>query len=269
MNDRFQDGWMKRTLKIASPFGIPLRLHWTFGLVFLYVFFMAWEGQWDWVTTVLALGLVISLFVCVTLHEYGHALMARRFGVDTRDILLSPIGGIARLDRIPADPKEELLVALAGPAVNFVLAVFLGSYLFTLPPLMRSHLMQSFLFRDSNYFFPELPLAGYAAVTLFFLNLVLAVFNLLPAFPMDGGRILRALLSTRMKRYTATLVAARIGQFFALVFAGISVLLLIRSQGREGIFYIFISAFVFITAQHELRFVALQDRIERAWEADR
>lgn len=259
---------MKRTLKIAAPFGIPLRLHWTFGLVFVYIFFMAWEDDWDWPTTVMALGLVISLFVCVTLHEYGHALMARRFGVSTRDILLSPIGGIARLDCIPDDPKEELLVALAGPAVNFVLAVFFGSYLFTLPSLMRVHLIQSFLFRDSNYFLPELPLAGYAIVILFFLNVVLALFNLLPAFPMDGGRILRALLSTRMRRYTATLIAARIGQFFALGFTGIAVFLLIQSQGREGIFYIFISAFVFITAQNELRFAALQDRIERAWEAD-
>lgn len=257
---------MKRTLKIAAPFGIPLRLHWTFGLVFLYVFFLAWEGHWNWLTTVLALGLVVSLFICVTLHEYGHALMARRFGVETRDILLSPIGGIARLDSIPANPKEELLVALAGPAVNFVLAAFLGSYLFTLPPGMRLPLLQSFLFSDSNYFLPALPLAGYLVILLFYLNLVLACFNLLPAFPMDGGRVLRALLCTRMKRYTATLIAARIGQFFALIFAGFAIFMLIRSQGRDGVFYIFISAFIFIMAQQELRFVGLQDRVQRALE---
>lgn len=258
---------MKQTLKIAAPFGIPLRLHWTFGLIFLYIFFIAWDDKWDWPATLMAVGLVISLFLCVTMHEYGHALTARRFGVDTQDILLSPIGGIARLDRIPSDPKEELLVAIAGPAVNFVLAGFLGSYLFTLPPLLRAHVLQSFLFRDSNYFFPEIPLAGYAVIILFFLNLVLALFNLLPAFPMDGGRILRALLCIRFKRYTATLIAARIGQFFALLFAGLAVFLLIRSQGREGVFYLFMSGFVFYTAQHELRFVLAQDRLERALEA--
>jgi len=133
-----QNDYMKRTLKIAAPFGIPLRLHWTFGMVFVYVFFIAWEGRWDWQVTLMVFGLIVSLFVCVTLHEYGHALMARRFGVNTQDILLSPIGGIARLDRIPSRPKEEFLVAIAGPAVNFLLAALLGTYLFTFPAYLRA-----------------------------------------------------------------------------------------------------------------------------------
>jgi Zn-dependent protease len=258
---------MKRTLKIAAPFGIPLRLHWTFGLVFLYIFFIAWEGRWDWQVTLMALGLVVSLFVCVTLHEYGHALMARRFGVSTQDILLSPIGGIARLDRIPSRPKEEFLVAVAGPAVNLVLAALFGVYLFTFPAYLRWNLLQSLFFRESNYFLPELPLLGYAFLMLFFLNIILAVFNLIPAFPMDGGRILRAVLSTRLPRYTATLIAARIGQAFAVVFAALGVFLAVRSGGREGIFYVFISIFVFMTAQNELRFVAMQTQIENILDA--
>jgi Zn-dependent protease len=236
-------------------------------MVFVYVFFIAWEGRWDWQVTLMVFGLIVSLFVCVTLHEYGHALMARRFGVNTQDILLSPIGGIARLDRIPSRPKEEFLVAIAGPAVNFLLAALLGTYLFTFPAYLRRHLLQSLFFQESNYFLPELPLTGYALLMLFFLNIVLAVFNLIPAFPMDGGRILRAALCTRLPRYTATLIAARIGQAFAIAFAAFGIYRMVQSGGREGIFYLFISTFVFMTAQNELRFVEVQARIENVLDA--
>src|SRR5690606_16696779 len=128
---------------------------------------------------------VISLFVCVVLHEFGHALTARKFGVQTRDIILSPIGGIARLDRLPEKPFQEFLVAAAGPAVNVVIALLLSPYFF--------------ISEEGKWFWNEiisgrsigegLPFLG----GLIFLNIVLAVFNLLPAFPMDGGRILRAL----------------------------------------------------------------------------
>lgn len=254
---------MNKTFKIAAPFGIPLRLHWTFGLVFVYVYYLGWQGGWDWMTIAWATGFVLALFACVTLHEYGHALTARRFGVHTRDILLSPIGGVARLDRIPSKPSQELLIALAGPAVNVVIAGALSAYLFSLSPYLRHQVLLSLFYRDSNYFLPELPLAGYWIIGLFFLNLMLALFNLMPAFPMDGGRVLRALLSLRFRRYTATLIAARTGQAFALAFVAWGLSRLLQTQGQEGIFYLFIGAFVFITAHHELRFVAFEDRLER------
>lgn len=254
---------MKRTLKIAAPFGIPLRLHWTFGLVFLYVFYLGWEGSWDWFTLAWAVAFVLALFLCVTLHEYGHALMARRFGVATQDILLSPIGGVARLDHIPSKPSQELLIALAGPAVNVVIAGILSIYLYALSPLVRYQVVQSLLYRESNYFLPDLPVAGYWLIGLLFINVMLALFNLLPAFPMDGGRVLRALLAMRWRRYIATLAAARAGQLFALAFAGWGIVRLIQTQGQEGIFYLFIGGFVFITAQHELKQVAFEDRLER------
>ena len=139
------------------------------------------------------LTLIVLLFGCVLLHEFGHALTARRFGIATRYITLLPIGGLALLESMPRDPRQEIVVALAGPAVNLVIAA--GAWL-----AMR-------LAGESGVLF-SLPFGQGLLPTLLAANLMLAVFNLLPAFPMDGGRVLRAALSLRMDRLRATRTAA-------------------------------------------------------------
>jgi Zn-dependent protease/CBS domain-containing protein len=183
-----------------------------------------------------AIAFVLAIFGCVILHEFGHALTARRFGIKTEDITLLPIGGVARLERMPDDPKEELLVAAAGPAVNVAIAAVLAVILF-------------FTGRFSNLL-PEDPFAGSFLANLMFVNIALVIFNLLPAFPMDGGRVLRALLATRMDYLRATTIAANIGQAMAIAF------------GLFGLFrsplLIFIAIFVYLGAEGESRLVQMK-----------
>lgn len=227
---------MRGSFRIAKIFGIPVELHWTFALLFLWIIYIGYGNGDHWRDTLWNILFVISLFVCVVLHEFGHALTARKFGVQTRDIILSPIGGIARLDRLPEKPFQEFLVAAAGPAVNVVIALLLSPYFF--------------ISEEGKWFWNEiisgrsigegLPFLG----GLIFLNIVLAVFNLLPAFPMDGGRILRALLAIRMGRTKATRIASLIGQ-------GIAVLLVIYAITSGSIWTAFIGIFVFLTAGQE------------------
>ena len=143
--------------------------------------------------------LVSAVFVCVVLHEFGHSLQARRYGVRIRDIVLLPIGGMARADRIPENPREEILIALSGPLVNFGLAgiVFIALWLSSSPLVDDDGLLSN----------------------LFLVNLGLGTFNLIPAFPMDGGRILRGLLAVRLPYIRATRYATGVGQLIALLFA--------------------------------------------------
>jgi Zn-dependent protease len=171
----------------------------------------------------------LAIFLCVLMHEYGHALAARRFGIGTRDITLLPIGGLARLERMPEEPRQELWVALAGPAVNFAISGALFLVLLAagaLQPLARlSVTVGPFLER------------------LMVVNIFLALFNMLPAFPMDGGRVMRALLAKRLPYARATRIAALLGQGMALLF------------GLAGLFgnpfLLFIAFFVWIGAAQE------------------
>ncbi|HMP80316.1 MAG TPA: site-2 protease family protein, partial [Pirellulaceae bacterium] len=222
---------MKWSWKIAEVRGIAVFVHATFFILLAYIGFMYWSQSQNVATTIEGVGFIVAIFFCVLLHEFGHALAAARYGIKTRDITLLPIGGLARLERMPDKPVQELWVALAGPAVNVVISALLFAWLAvsaTLEPWDKMGVTSgSFLQR------------------LMVVNVFLAVFNMLPAFPMDGGRVLRALLATRMDYVTATQVAATVGQGMALIFGLMGLL------GEFSPMLVFIALFVWIGAQQE------------------
>lgn len=238
--------WSWRVGRIA---GIGLCIHFTFPLLLFWAGFSQYVARRSWADAALGVGLVLVLFTIVVLHELGHALTARRFGIRTRDITLLPIGGVARLERMPEKPREELLVALAGPAVNVALALLF--YVFGGAGHRLSGLTEVPLhYRD---------ILG----LLMWANIVLAVFNLLPAFPMDGGRVLRALLATRLNYARATRVAATIGQAMALVFAffGLSFFFIASFRDFSNPFLLLIAAFVWMGASQEAGLVEFRSAL--------
>lgn len=231
---------MKWSLKVGRWLGIDVYLHFTFLLLLAFLAFVYWRATGRVEAALSGVGFFVALFGCVLLHEYGHALMARFYGVKTRDITLLPIGGIARLERMPEKPMQEFWVALAGPAVNVVIAAGLFVWLVV-----------------TNGFTPmeEIGMTGGSvALRLMIVNLFLVAFNMLPAFPMDGGRVLRALLATRLGRRRATVIAANIGQGMAILFGIVGFL--------YNPFLIFIAIFVFLGAQAEAGMVEMQSALE-------
>ncbi len=219
---------MKWSLKIARVAGIDLKIHLTF-LIFLIWIGFTYFAYGGFGAAIEGVFFIVLLFICVLLHELGHALTASRYGIRTPDITLLPIGGVARLERIPEEPKQELAIAVAGPLVNVVIA---GGLIFALN--LRADISD---LQDLNT--PRVSmLAKLASVNIF-----LVLFNLIPAFPMDGGRVLRALLAMKMNYARATQIAANIGQGLAFVF------------GLFGLFYnpllLFIALFVYLGASQE------------------
>jgi len=195
---------MRASWKIAQVAGIGIYVHVTFLILLAWVGLSHYLPRHSWLDVADGIVFIIALFAIVVLHELGHALTAKRFGIRTRDISLLPIGGVARLERIPDEPSQELLVALAGPAVNVVLAAVLFAVLAASERLTA---------------LTDMTLVGGDFLSkLMWINVSLAIFNLLPAFPMDGGRVLRALLAIRMSHLRATKIAASIGQATALLF---------------------------------------------------
>lgn len=224
---------MRLSWKLGQAAGIDVYVHATFLLIFL-IFPGVFDGGPLSPANIL---LVLSVFGCVLLHEFGHALMARRFGIETRDITLYPIGGVARLERMPRAAGAELLIALAGPAVNFAIAAILLPLLF---------LGGSELSSDST--------TGLFLECLISINLFLGLFNLVPAFPMDGGRVLRALLSKWLGRLRATVVAARLGRVLAVCF-GLTALIVTRNP-----IHVALAAFIYMAAQAEEGQVRSEER---------
>ncbi|MFO0908713.1 MAG: site-2 protease family protein [Isosphaeraceae bacterium] len=218
--------WSWRIGKVA---GIPIYMHWTFLILIAWVIMGEVARGSDLAQTTAGVLFALALFGCVVLHELGHALAARRFGIPTLDITLLPIGGLARMQRIPEKPAQELVVAIAGPLVNVAIA---GALLLAGVRLPVVTSQQTGL---------ELP--GFWT-RLLLVNMVLVLFNLLPAFPMDGGRVLRALLAMRMNYARATRLAASVGQFVAIGFAllGLSI---------PNPFLLLISLFVWTGAEAE------------------
>ncbi len=220
--------------KIGRIFGIDIYIHATFVLLLGWVAFSHVAGGAGAIYRGLAL--VVAVFTIVVMHELGHALMAKRFGIRTRDITLLPIGGVSRLERIPEKPIEELLVTAAGPAVNVVLALLLWAAL---------------AFAGVSTSPTGLAVVGGSFLTkLMWVNVTLAVFNLLPAFPMDGGRVLRAALALKMDYVHATEIAARLGQGMALLFGGLGLLF--------NPILLFIAIFVWMGARQESTMVGLK-----------
>src|SRR6266704_5068003 len=231
-------GWSLPIFRIA---GIQLRIHVTFVLLIAWLAF-GYYAQGGSPAAAEGVIFVLLLFLCVVLHEFGHALAAKAFGINTPDITLLPIGGVARLERIPEEPKQELVIAAAGPAVTAIIALSLFVVIAS---------------RGGTEFGASLQ-SGDLVVNLFKINVWLLLFNLIPAFPMDGGRVLRALLATRLSYARATQVAATVGQAFAFFF-GIIGLFGVPGIYNPNPFLIFIAFFVYIGASQEAALAQMRD----------
>jgi Zn-dependent protease len=220
---------MRWSWKLGEIAGIGVYVHATFLMLIGWVALSHFVVEHSAAAAAAGVLFILALFGCVVLHELGHALTARRYGVRTRDITLYPIGGVARLERIPEQPRQELLVALAGPAVNLAIATALWLLLASVGGFVP---------------FAELDVAkGPFLERLLLVNLFLAGFNLVPAFPMDGGRVLRALLATRLSYVRATEVAASVGQVMAFLFGFVGLF--------TNPFLVFIALFVWLGASGE------------------
>ena len=224
-------GWSLPIFRVA---GIQLRIHITFLLLIAWLAF-GYYAQGGSAAAASRVIFVLLLFLCVVLHEFGHAFAAKAFGINTPDITLLPIGGVARLERMPEEPVQELIIAVAGPLVNVVIALGL------------------FVAGGSQALFNPSTVEGGGGLIaqLLTINIILVLFNLLPAYPMDGGRVLRALLATRMSNAHATQVAATVGQGFAFVFGFLGLL--------WNPFLIFIALFVYIGASQEAALAQMKD----------
>lgn len=230
---------MKWSWRIGAIAGIGVYIHATFFILVAWIGLRYWQNEQTVGAVIEGVGFVLAIFGCVVLHELGHALAARRYGIETRDITLLPIGGLARLERMPEDPKQEMVVAIAGPLVNVVIAgaIYLGlsisGNVISIEPLSVA--------------------GGPFLVRLMLVNVILVVFNLVPAFPMDGGRVLRAFLAMRMDYATATQQAANIGQMIALFFGFLGL--------WTNPFLIFIALFVWIGAAQEAHMAQVKSAI--------
>lgn len=231
---------MRWSYQIARVSGIDVKIHVTFFLLLAWYGWMFYQ-QGGTPAAVQGILFILLLFLCVLLHEFGHAFAAKAYGIRTPDITLLPIGGVARLERMPQNPVQELVIAVAGPAVNVVIGAVIFLVLaakFNISDMMRIDRA-----------------GGDLLVNLMTVNFFLVAFNALPAFPMDGGRVLRSLLAMKFNYVTATTVAARTGQVVAVLFA------------IGGFFgsplLIFIAAFVFLGAQQELAYAKFRAGIAR------
>lgn len=222
------------SLRLTRILGTDVKVHFTFFLLLAFLFAKAQMEAGLEAAVSLTL-MVMALFVCVLLHEFGHILMARHFGIRTPDVLLLPIGGVARLERIPEEPRQETLIALAGPAVTLAI---IGVLL-----LVLRILHDSATWTAGDFGSPS------AVKQLFYMNALLLGFNLIPAFPMDGGRVLRAILASRMNYVRATRIAATIGQ-------GVAVMGGLAGVYQREWMWLLIALFIFFAAGQEATQVA-------------
>lgn len=227
------------SLNLGKPFGIKVSVHWTFSLLIAWVVIISVSRGLDLTQILWYIAFVLALFVCVVLHELGHSLTAMHFGGEVSSITLLPIGGMANMSKMPEKPKEEFLVSAAGPMVNVVIAGLLWIYISVISP-MDFEAMEFETITARN--FPLMLLGA---------NLFIVAFNLIPAFPMDGGRLFRSALSIKMSRLKATRIAKDIGQVFAIIFilAGLFI----------NPFLVVIGFFILLGAKGEYEMIKYQD----------
>lgn len=233
---------LKWSLYLGQIAGIKIYIHWTFIILIGWIFLSHIQQGQNWQQASIGVLFILALFACVTLHEFGHALTAKLYKIQTKSITLLPIGGLAQMETLPEKPLQELWVALAGPLVNVVIAAIL--YIYLLATHSLPDLKDIAGLNDSHFLF-----------NLFIANLVLAVFNLIPAFPMDGGRVLRAILAFRFNRAKATKIAATVGQALAIGFVFMSFFL-------SNFLLAFIGIFIFLGAGGEASFEAAKMALE-------
>ncbi|MDQ3792656.1 MAG: site-2 protease family protein [Actinomycetota bacterium] len=235
---------MGGSIKVGRAFGIDVKVHWTFLLLLAFFGFTAYQNSGSLGSALITVGVIVALFVCVLLHEYGHSLVAQRLGIEIADITILPIGGLARLKSLPEKPWDEVKIAIAGPLVNVVLApLFFGVALLlggglTMPPNILEGVQS----------------AAQVFVYLGFINVALVVFNLIPAFPMDGGRVLRGLLATRLGPVRATDISSAVGQFFAAAFFLIGLL-------SGNLLLALVAVFIFFGAGGEAQMVRQREQM--------
>lgn len=235
---------MKSSFKIFSAFGIPVELHISFLLLMLFIYIIAFLG----IISVYIAFLITLLFVTVVVHELSHSYVAKRYGVKVGKIVLLPIGGVSAMEEIPKDPDQELKIAAAGPLANILIALacFIGLLIIG---GVGSLTFNSFFISNTPSVDLSLFLANFLGV-----NLVLGLFNLLPAFPMDGGRVLRAFFAKRMSYTKATKAAASVGKQFAILMVIL------------GIFFnfilILIAIFIYLGADQEYKNVMISSKLE-------
>lgn len=231
---------MKGSIKLGKISGIKIQIHWTFFLLIAWIFSSYYQQNQNIQEALMGVWFILALFACVVLHELGHALMARRFNIATKQINLLPIGGVAEMEKIPENPIQELWISIAGPLVNVGIALLLFIYMNLSSSIPSIAYLQQL---DSTHLIEN----------LFAANIVLAVFNMIPAFPMDGGRVLRAWLSFSVGRKKATKLAAKIGQVLAIGFVIL------------GVFYnfwlIIIGIFIYFGAEGEAKYEKIKSEL--------
>lgn len=240
---------MIRAIRVGRILGVDVNIHPTFALVFLFAF-LQWGVGEDGGVVPFLLGciLVVLVFVSVLAHELGHCVMARQFGIQVLDITLWPFSGVARIEQMPAAPRQELLIALAGPGIN------LGIFMLLLPPVLLIGVLGGGdeLFGAASILGALEPASMLAAIAI--LNLGLMVFNLLPAFPLDGGRILRASMTPMTGREQATTIATRIG-------IGIAILMIVLGLWQRDFLLPMLGIFIIFAAQAENRMVRVESQM--------
>ncbi len=230
---------MKGTIRLLKVFDISINIHITFFLLLLLVIYDGVKG----------LFLIMGVFFFVTVHELCHSLVAKRFGITVREITLLPIGGVASMAKMPEKPSQEFLISIAGPMTNIAVLLI---FFFPLKYLLGEPALLDFLryWRLSTATWPL------TFASIYWVNIFLAGFNLIPAFPMDGGRILRSVLAARIGYHKATRVAVTLGRIFALIFAYLGIM-------RLNIILIFIAVFIYIAASNELAQVDMKEILNK------
>ncbi len=236
-----------RSFLIGRLFDIPVRLHWTIFLLIPFIAFQTAPSGYAWDNVLWFTILVIGVFGSVLLHEYGHALTARFLGYSTRDIILSPIGGVARLEKFPKNAKHELWITIAGPLVNIVLAILFSILLV---------ILYGIGFLPSSAAVSEINNPNEVLRIIMITNVALFLFNLIPAFPMDGGRILRATIALMIGRKKSTRIAVTIGKIMAVLFVIAGVYIGSTTLPIIGIF-------IFFSAGNEMKQLGQEHRLNK------